>query len=444
MKRKTTILLSSILAGSLLVGGAFAAYAVTDNANAIKVQVTPGAPVVPDTQVELTWGEKVHANISGLERNKLTRLAYVTVVSDVDYTGLLQLAMEDVTEGKAPEAKAMFDYLEVYTYEGKVDLDEEGNLPEGATEIEELRILPATALDDDGNKSYKLEVDSDSEGVKFSMFVKLVCEEEYLGQMTDDVVEFTIDWNMNDDGESYPATPSDVPATAPGYYLVGSFSGWTPYESKQFTQTAQVGELRLDNITFGETDEFKAYQIVSQGEPAWIPGGEAANVTVPAGTYDILFAPTYRADWETGSGNEGQFGRVGYFWFMPKSVTPDPEPGTSEIPTSETPTSDIPEPTLTDYVIWGSEDGTTWGALAPLVENTGSENEEYMALNVSLSQGTEFVMHLVGDTWVKNLKTGQGSADANFTTNDSGNLVCSVAGSYDFYVAAEGIWVQTH
>ena len=435
MKRKTTILLSSILAGSLLVGGAFAAYAVVDNANAIKVQVTPGAPIVPDTQVELNWGEKVHANISGLERNKIERLAYVTVKSDVDYEGIFSLVMEDATEGKVPNSKALFDYLEVYTYQGKVDLDE-GEIPEGAVELEDLRILPATPVDDDGNKGYDLHVATDSDGKQFSIFIKLVCEEEDLGEMTDDVVEFTLDWGMNDDGHSHPATPSEVPATDPGYYLVGIFNGWTPYTSAKFSATNVEGELLLSNVTLAATDEFKAYQIVSQGEPAWIPGGEAANVTVPAGTYDILFAPTYRADWETGLGNEGQFGRVGYFWFMPKSVTPDPEPSVD--PSVDPEPSQDPEPTvIPENVIWGTTDGNTWEVLAELVVNPGDASER-MVTGLNLAQGTVFAVHLGGDNWTKYIKPGSPAA-ANFGLEGE-NILVNTAGSYTFYCSTEGIW----
>ena len=75
MKRKSIILLSSILAGSLLVGGAFAAYAVTDNADPFGINVTPGNIDEDTTKyVTLSWGESTNLEGVGLLKvNKIVR-----------------------------------------------------------------------------------------------------------------------------------------------------------------------------------------------------------------------------------------------------------------------------------------------------------------------------------------------------------------------------------
>lgn len=68
MKRKSIFLLGAILAGSALVGGTFAAWAVTDNASPIDIKITPGTvPTGNTTYVTLEYGDRELINVEGLQ-----------------------------------------------------------------------------------------------------------------------------------------------------------------------------------------------------------------------------------------------------------------------------------------------------------------------------------------------------------------------------------------
>ncbi|MCR4879668.1 MAG: starch-binding protein [Bacilli bacterium] len=200
MKKKSIILLSSILAGSLLVGGAFAAWAVTDNADPLGINVTPGTITPDDTQyVNLEWGSSTQLTDLGEITPGTNRRAGVVYLksSDTDYTGKLNVSFKDDSSEAVIEAKTgnanvyLRDYLNVYVYAGDVELTELGALPEGTTKA---TILKSTAAVD-GVKSATVVSAGSTEGIPYTIFVSLdTTASAVLDYIKNDNVALTVDW----------------------------------------------------------------------------------------------------------------------------------------------------------------------------------------------------------------------------------------------------------
>ncbi|MCR4879445.1 MAG: starch-binding protein [Bacilli bacterium] len=211
MKRKSIILLSSILAGSLLVGGAFAAYAVTDNADPFGVNVTPGNVDEDDTTyVTLEWGQATNLEGVGLIKVAENRkVGVVSLVSSQNYTGKFSLSIQDQTEETAEVAATrtdyLLDYLNVKVYEGDLELTAEGALPEG-TPIASIAKSAGTTEDPKlgagKKKSAAVNVGGTSAGKELSIFVTLDnSSSPYFSQMENDKVRLTVDWGKKDGDE---------------------------------------------------------------------------------------------------------------------------------------------------------------------------------------------------------------------------------------------------
>lgn len=545
MKRKTIVLLSSVMASALLVGGAFAAYAVIDHAEEKGIYTTPGT-ITPEQQVTLEWGAATGLSDVGdlvpATPKKAGEVVLVATPNDANiYTGNLLVHYEDrTTVAEALREAKFIDYLNVYVYEGSLEEPDEtklvgdliaqetntvysknivatGNaagkvysifieLDEAAESVVEKiqndRVYvgfdwnkadgdyyPVTPVVEDGyylvgtmnewteNNNYKftLNTESEHENEYYLKNVVLGATDEFKAKYhadeeawfpdgednnikvptgTYDVYFSSVlrdDWATGETwGDAFgregyfwfdpssvtpepepgtsivpsvdPASEdptSETPVTEPGYYLVGNMNGWAPNASAKFTATAVEGEYLLSDVVLAAGNEFKGYQIVNQGDPVWIPGGDAANASAEAGTYDILFSPTDRGDWATGEEHEGQFGLIGHFWMMPKSVTP--EPGTSEVPTSETPTSE--EPTSEQPVIatkYGLYDVTNSVLLANLVDMEEKDyqgRDQASALAVHFTEGQKFQLYDNENEagWIPAIESGSfGGATASY------------------------------
>ena len=214
MKRKSIILLSSILAGSLLVGGAFAVYAVTDNADPLGINVTPGNLDEDKTQyVTLNWGKSTGlAGVGQLEVGENRKVGVVGLQSTQKYSGVFTLTIEDTTTAEKPnDAAALFDYLNVYVYDGDYDLV----VPEGGQPTDEKTALPwdgvspkATITKDTETTvisgtpartvkklSFNIEGSTSENGRPLSIFVNLDDSASPIyNQITKDKVYLEVDW----------------------------------------------------------------------------------------------------------------------------------------------------------------------------------------------------------------------------------------------------------
>ena len=216
MKRKSMILLSSIMAGALLVGGAFALYAVTDNADPFGINVTPGELSIDGetTFVTLEWGANTQLNnVTHIEVGENRKVGVLELKTDeADYTGDLKIEIIDQTKGKSPTDKNLKDYLDVYLYTGDQNLV----TPLGKEVPTDLPAATPVATIEAGSEEYSTTYESAlgrKTGVKYSIFVTLNnSANPVYSQINEDVVFLRVDWSTKAaDVESGKVVYFDVP-----------------------------------------------------------------------------------------------------------------------------------------------------------------------------------------------------------------------------------------
>ena len=126
IKKRTLILFGAGLAAVSLIGGTFAAWAVTDNANPFGITIVPGDVATDQNDlVTLSYGENTtYSNISDLAKNTHRLGATVELVADTSnghtYTGKFHIEFRDTTVRVDPEQKKMTDYLTVDVFNDQV------------------------------------------------------------------------------------------------------------------------------------------------------------------------------------------------------------------------------------------------------------------------------------------------------------------------------------
>jgi len=208
MKRKSIILLSSILAGSLLVGGAFAAYAVTDNADPFGINVTPGNLDEDDTQyVTLEWGATTNLEGVGLLKvGENRKVGVVSLVSTPTHDGKFSLSITDHTDEteavSAARTDYLLDYLNVKVYAGSLSLKGDGSLPDG-TPVAEITKSTTVKKGHGGSKSLNFEATGTTAGAEYSIFLTLDdSASPVFAQMGSDKVRLEVDWGKKDGDET--------------------------------------------------------------------------------------------------------------------------------------------------------------------------------------------------------------------------------------------------
>ena len=183
MKGKLAFLIASILAGGALVGGTFAAWAVTDNADPFSVQITPGTlDIGSDKSVTLDWGTKGLVNIEGLSMGDEMgpyEVGLRATTNDASaFTGRLAVSMATT----AVAAEKLIDYLHVNVYEA-------ANKAGGA-----ILTVP------DGLANYSTGLDIEvSSGVEKKVYFFISLDDGIAplvyNAIKNDVVTLTVDWN---------------------------------------------------------------------------------------------------------------------------------------------------------------------------------------------------------------------------------------------------------
>lgn len=183
MKGKIAFLLASILAGGALVGGTFAAWAVTDNADPFEVKITPGTlDIGTDKSVTLDWGTKGLVNIEGLamgEEKGPYEVGLRATTSDASaFTGSLSVSLSTTSVA----ATKLIDYLHVNVY------------------ADALKSQAAILTVPDGSSNYTvaqdIQVTSGTEK-KVYFFISLdagISPVTY-NAIKEDVVTLRVDWN---------------------------------------------------------------------------------------------------------------------------------------------------------------------------------------------------------------------------------------------------------
>ena len=277
MKRKSIILLSSILAGSLLVGGAFAAYAVTDNADPFGINVTPGNIDEDTTKyVTLEWGESTNLEGVGLLKvDEYRRVGVVSLASSKAYTGKFTINLKDNT-GARTSGDYMFSYLEVFVYQGDVDFEDPAH-PALPTSGKVAEILPATAEKATREKEVSVNLDGSSTGAPYTVFVHLTSgAASDFGFMSKDVCRITVDWGAKSGDTAgtpiyvaKPATTTEnnwdkiyvyawkdekVNAAYPGVEMVPSYTGTGNEKVYEITIPTGMEKVIFNNGLSGDNE----------------------------------------------------------------------------------------------------------------------------------------------------------------------------------------------
>ena len=205
---KKVLILSSIFAASALVGGTFAAYAVNDMADPVKVTVQVDEHA-GDTPVTLTWGDNTIMDLEEITPGNIYRPATLLLKSSLDYTGELTIGIEDTTEEKIYTSHYLADYLKVYIYEGLNQDLPENTLPSTG--------LVASSTLGQRTLTYK-SAQGNAEGVPYSIFISFdISALSVYHTIEHDEVTLSLDWN---------AASEDVPTPVLGSNKVYLASNW--------------------------------------------------------------------------------------------------------------------------------------------------------------------------------------------------------------------------
>lgn len=295
MDKKKFFLIGSLALATALVGGTFAAYAVTDGANPFDIKVTP-ATIEPgdDGVVHLEWGDSTNCNdVTGLEMNTLAKVGTIGLVATpekgTNYTGKFSIKItEETVNPRRGDPVRLTDLLELTLVEGDKTLDE----VEAADKIELVK------SEEDGVVIYSANI-AVAKGLekKVSLFVKIATENvDVFSSVSNKVCNLNINWDKAD---------NDIDAIE--YYLVGTFTkkdaesaGWDVLpEYKLAENNENPGEYYIKNVEVPENSELKIRNpYLSDEEGYYAYSGKDDNFKIgEAGKYDFYFNPKGNADW---------------------------------------------------------------------------------------------------------------------------------------------------
>lgn len=187
--KKAVLLLSTIIASSLLVGGTFAAFAVIDYADHQGFYGSPKSlEEDEDTKyITISWGSSTSINdIENLSVGSSYKVGVFNLVSSQNYNGVLSLTLVDESTSHSSSYR-LIDYLRFYLYEGAQNDVENGELPEAtplvSTNLKETSFTYTGAQGTPAGKEYSLFVTYDNSASPYST------------QISSDVVGVKVDWN---------------------------------------------------------------------------------------------------------------------------------------------------------------------------------------------------------------------------------------------------------
>lgn len=380
--KKSLFLLASFGAAACLIGGTFATFAVTDNADPFGVKITPQTLDIDDTAV-LEWGTKGLVNVDGLkagdEKGPYVVGLKATTSKGGDYTGLFKLKLVDQS-GKTGTTPKLINYLHVLAFEGNqtgktlADLEGEGK--------HALTYVPT----DEAVYETSVSVTVHS-GAEYPLSIYVTLDSSALTVYDDifeDVVYMEVDWNKAAGDSEYTGTQlffKKPAGWANAYFYAFGANGQTA----AFPGQAMV-ETATDGIFTATVDTSKFDKIIFND-------GAAVETTNKTEDLDIPTAIS-------ASNN---------CYVMGTGWTAIPED-----PTEETVWCAV-------SADWGNWDATAAGA-KPFKLNKGSVAEEYVLSNVELALDYEFKVR---------------KADNSAWAWDGGNYKVQVAGTYDIYFRPE-------
>ena len=188
MKKKTLVILGSAFAAAALVGGTFAAYAVTDNASPFSVKITPGTIDTGDAKsVTLAWGTKGLINVENLklaeEKGPYEVGLLATTNDGTAFTGNLSVSLTTTATGELK----LIDHLTVSVWEEQAKTNKVLEL-KGNTEGHAAKKDIVVASGTEKKVYFFVSIDSDVTPLQFE-------------SMKEDVVNMTLDWNKGSNVE---------------------------------------------------------------------------------------------------------------------------------------------------------------------------------------------------------------------------------------------------
>ena len=213
--KKKTLLFVSIAASTLLVGGTFAAWAVTDNAAPFGIKINPDGTTISDTDtktVVLNWGTTNQLTaIGNLAAGQVIGPKEVDLKAKTqdghDYTGLLEVSLIDQTVGKGNGEKKLIDYLDVYVTKEKLPEKNPQNFDivyDSATvataynnlaAANQVLHVPPTAQDYSESASVTVTGTDADVPVYFYITLNSSVTNVIYQQIKSDVVYLQVDWN---------------------------------------------------------------------------------------------------------------------------------------------------------------------------------------------------------------------------------------------------------
>ena len=280
---KKGLLIGTLGAAALLVGGTFAAYFVNDAAEQ-KTATIRIKDLIDDEFVTLEWGADTLQNVEELAPGAEAKVGNVTVKAsgkdaegqEIDaehpYVGYLDLVLDNDLKG----------HLSVFA---KLVQGEEEVAAEGTAITKGMRY--EAAVYPEGDKTYAIYVKLDSLGEIG----------EDLSYVSQGEAALSIDWNMGAE-----STPTEPEPEAAKYYLVGEVAayptmGWSIENGVLMNGEPGENKAALFNVTLAVGDKFKVH---GEGEEEWYSPNPAlaeeeyvsfdndGNVVMDtAGIYDI-------------------------------------------------------------------------------------------------------------------------------------------------------------
>ncbi len=225
--KKLSLLLASLGAAALFVGGTFAAYVITDNANPIGKKISP-SEITDDKigNITLEWGENTIANVGNLGAGATAKMGNIVLKAsgkDADnldistYAGTLNMKLTDLTKyGDTEPANKLIDFLEVDVVPGDVSLETWVGKTAEQQAADRIGHIPPTP----GVYAFDAAATGTAAGSTYSVFVKLSdSATPVYTTISTQVVYLQLDWNANQND-------SQVAETTKVFFQKPA-SGWT-------------------------------------------------------------------------------------------------------------------------------------------------------------------------------------------------------------------------
>ncbi len=399
MKKKSIFLLASVAMSAALVGGTFAAWAVTDNADPFSIKVSTGNVTTDGTQyVTLEWGaSQKMGNVSNLELGTVRKAGVLDLRANTnskdDPDGTLSFA---ITGGEHISSK-----LHVDVYKTELAADSDGVISQATIDAAVAAdkklsftngkvVVPVTKNDNANIFTVAVYLDSETTAAQYD---SMNGEQAY--------VEF--DWGPG----------SDV-LTKATYYAKG-FNG-TP--NAYAWSTSQAG-----------TQENAKFPGVAMTEV--VPGSGVYTVEIPATFANVIFS--YDDDYsdETNRQQSGDLVISSVFVNQKDMFAYDATVEGVKGVISKYDASEVKVPT---YYLVGDFTDDDWAQLDQYkMTVVPGKTDEYQITGVALLAGAKIkVVESLSNTWYNNATTWD---NCGFTISDDEdrNIVVTAAGTYTIH-----------